>query len=40
MIRKRNKVGLKYLTPQQFDTPEEDLIKQEEEAVKKEEWYG
>lgn len=39
-IRKRNKVGLKYLRPREFDTPEEEQIKQEEEAVKKEEWYS
>jgi hypothetical protein len=33
-IRKRNKVGLKYLQPREFDDVE---IKQED--VKKEEWY-
>lgn len=38
-IRKRNKVGLKYVRPQEFDTPEEAEIKEEEDAIKKEEWY-
>ena len=39
-IRKRNKVGLKYLQPQEFDSPDEAEIKEEEDAVKKEEWYS
>jgi hypothetical protein len=31
---------LKYLRPQEFDTPEEAEVKEEEEALKKHEWYS
>lgn len=38
-IRKRNKVGLKYLQPRQFDDID-PTVKEEEVKVEKTEWYS